>query len=118
MRRHELEHQFEYLMRDRTEWFVSVVIAIYNVAHICNTILPFIVNISSSEPSSAIQSLRHRFAAASSATTAASTVRNSSLMQMLERIDYQAATLAAKTEQLKLLKVELCASLSPLIVCT
>lgn len=31
--------------------------------------------------------------------------RNSTLMKMLERIDYQAATLAAKTERLKLLKV-------------
>lgn len=33
--------------------------------------------------------------------------RNSTLMKMLERIDYQAATLAAKTERLKLLKVRI-----------
>lgn len=33
------------------------------------------------------------------------TNRNSTLMKMLKRIDYQAATLAAKTERLKLLKV-------------
>lgn len=31
--------------------------------------------------------------------------RNNNLLRMLERIDYQAATLAAKTERLKLLKV-------------
>lgn len=30
--------------------------------------------------------------------------RNNNLLRMLERIDYQAATLAAKTERLKLLK--------------
>lgn len=31
--------------------------------------------------------------------------RNEHLLKMLERIDYQAATLAAKTERLKMLKV-------------
>lgn len=31
--------------------------------------------------------------------------RNTNLLRMLERIDYQAATLAAKSEKLKLLKV-------------
>lgn len=36
--------------------------------------------------------------------------RNDRILQMMERVDYQAAALAAKTERLKLLKVKMCFS--------
>lgn len=53
---------------------------------------------------SAIKSLKHRYERFLEEDKQRSS-RNDNLLRMLERIDYQAATLAAKTEKLKLLKV-------------
>lgn len=53
---------------------------------------------------SAIKSLKHRYER-HLAEDKERNSRNTNLLRMLERIDYQAATLAAKTEKLKLLKV-------------
>lgn len=66
---------------------------------------PFMLHANDTAPSerqsAAISALKQRCERHATATGA----RNGGLLQMLERIDYQAATLAAKTEQLKLLKV-------------
>lgn len=97
MQRQDLEHKFEQLMRDRNEWFVIFFLT---------KILKFIKKkkLFSNSEKSAIKSIKSKYKKFMEADTERSN-RNSTLMKMLERIDYQAATLAAKTERLKLLKV-------------